>query len=60
MTILEAELGSSQNIELIASCITFPMPQISLESDSITPDIVKNLSTGQTITVQKGTVTGGQ
>ena len=57
MTILEAELGSSQNIELVASCITFPMPQISLESDSITPDIVKNLRRGQTVTVQKWTVT---
>ena len=57
MTILEAELGYSQNIELVASCITFPMPQISLESDSITPNIVKNLRRGQTVTVQKWTVT---
>jgi hypothetical protein len=29
----DAELGSSQNIELVASCLTFPTPQISLESE---------------------------
>ena len=33
-TILEAELGSSENIELVASCLTFPTPEISLESES--------------------------
>jgi hypothetical protein len=26
LTILEAELGSSQNIELVASCVTFTTP----------------------------------
>jgi len=30
---LEVELGSSQNIEFVASCLTFPMPQITLELD---------------------------
>ena len=60
MTILEAEVSSSQNIELVASCLTFPTPQISIESDSITPDIVKKLRRGQTVTVQKLTVTIGQ
>jgi len=33
LTILEAELGSSHNIELVASCLTFSTPQISLESE---------------------------
>ena len=33
MTILEAELGSSQNRELVASCLTFPTSQILLELD---------------------------
>ena len=33
VTTLDAELGSSQNIELVASCLTFPTPQISLESE---------------------------
>ena len=60
MTILEAELGSPQNIELVASCLTFPTPQISLESEFYTLDIVKNLRRGQTVTVQKWTVTVGQ
>ena len=60
MIILEAEMGSSQDIELVASCLTFPTPQISLDRSSITPDIVKNLRRGQTVTVQKWTVTGGQ
>ena len=60
MSTLKAELGSSQNIELVTSCLTFPRPQMSLESDSITPDIVKNLRSGQTVTVQKWTVTVGQ
>jgi hypothetical protein len=53
LTILEAEIGSSQIIELVASCLIFPTTQISLESEFITPDIVKNLRRGQTITVQK-------
>jgi hypothetical protein len=34
LTVLEAELGFSQNIELVASSLTFPMPQIFLESES--------------------------
>jgi len=33
LTILEAELGSSQNRELVASCLTFPTSQILLELD---------------------------
>ena len=33
MTILKGELGSSQNIELVASSLTFPTPQIFLESE---------------------------
>ena len=33
LTILEAELGSSQNIQLVASCLTFPTPKMSLESE---------------------------
>jgi hypothetical protein len=45
--------------ELVASCLTFPMPQICLNQSSITLDIVKNLSRGQTVTVQKWTVTVG-
>ena len=32
MTILEAELGSPQIIELVASCLSFPTRLISLES----------------------------
>ena len=53
-------MGSSQDIELVASCLTFPTPQISLDRSSITPDIVKNLSRGQTVTTQKWIVTVGQ
>ena len=60
MITLEAELGSSQNIKLVASCLTLSMPQISLELVSITPDIVKNLRRDQTVTVQKWTVTVGE
>jgi hypothetical protein len=61
LTTLEAELGSSQNIELVASCLTFPTPQkCCLNRSSITPDIAKNLRRGQTVTVQKLTVTVGQ
>jgi hypothetical protein len=60
LTTLEAELGSSQNIERVASCLTFPTPIFCLNWSSITPDIVKNLSRGQTVTVQKWTVTVGQ
>ena len=60
MTTVEAELGSSQNIELVASCLTFPTPQISLESEFYNSRIVKNLRRGQTVTVQKWTVTVGQ
>jgi len=60
LTILEAELGSSQNRELVASCLTFPTPQIFLNWILITPDIVINLRRGQTVTVQKWTVTVGQ
>ena len=52
--------GFSSNIELVASCLTFPTTQISLQSESITPDIVKNLRRGQTVTVQKQKVTVGQ
>jgi hypothetical protein len=51
LTILEAELGSPQIIELVASCLIFPTTQISLKL--ITPDIVNNLSRGQRVTVQK-------
>jgi hypothetical protein len=57
LTTLEAELGSSQNIELVASCLTFPTPQFYLNWSSIIPDIVKNMKRGQAVTVQKWTVT---
>jgi hypothetical protein len=53
-------MGSSQNIELVASCLTFPTPQILLESEFYNSRIVKNLRRGQTVTVQKWTVTVGQ
>ena len=53
MTVLEAELGSPRIIELVASCLSFPTTLISLERSSTTPDIVKNLRRGQTVTVQK-------
>jgi len=33
LTILEAELGSPQIIELVASCLSFPTTQILLESE---------------------------
>jgi len=60
LTILEAEIGSSQIIELVASCHIFPTTQVSLESESITLDIVKHMRRGQNVTVQKQTVTVGQ
>jgi hypothetical protein len=52
LTILDAEPGSSQNIELLASCLTFLAP-FRLNRSSITPDIVKNLMRGQTAAVKK-------
>ena len=57
MTILEAELGSPQNIKLVASCLVFLTTEISLESEFYTPDIVKKLRRNQIVTVQKHTVT---
>ena len=60
MTTLEAGLGSSKNIELVASCLAFPTPQSLLESEFYNSDIVKNLRRGQTVTVQKWTVKVGQ
>jgi hypothetical protein len=57
LTTLDAELGSSQNIELVASCLTLKHHKFHLNRSSITLDIVKNLSRGQTVTVQKWTVT---
>ena len=45
--------GFSLNIELVASCLSFPTSLISLESNSITPDMVKTLRRGQTVTLQK-------
>jgi hypothetical protein len=57
LTTLEAELGSSQNIELVASCLTFPTPHFGLNRSSITLDIIKNMKRGQAVTVQKWTVT---
>jgi hypothetical protein len=53
LIILEVELGSSQNIELVASCLTFQSHKLSVNQSYITPDIVKNLMRGQTVTVQK-------
>ena len=53
-------MGSSQNVELVASCLTFPRTQISLNRSFRTPDIVKNMRRGQTVTVKKWTVTVGQ
>jgi hypothetical protein len=47
-------------IVLVASCLTFPMPQISLDRSPRTPDIVKNLRRAQRVTVQKWTVTVGE
>ena len=52
MTVLEAELRSSFFRELVVSCLRFSTRLISLESESITPDIVKNPRIGQTIKVQ--------
>ena len=43
----------SLNIELGASCLIFPTTLISLESEFITPDMVKTVSRGQIVTVQK-------
>ena len=40
-------------IELVDSCLSFPTTLISLESEFITPDMVKTMSRGQTVTVQK-------
>jgi hypothetical protein len=39
------------NIELVASCLSFPRTLILLESGSITPDMVKTLRQGQTATI---------
>jgi len=60
VTTLEAELGSSQNIELLTSCLIFQRHKFRLNRSSITPDIVKNMRRGQTVTIQKWTVTVGQ
>ena len=30
---LRGRTGSSQNIELVASCLTFPIPKVSLDSE---------------------------
>jgi hypothetical protein len=54
LTIVEAELGSSQNIELVALVLPFQRQKFHLNRSFTTPDIVKNLSRGQTVTVQKG------
>jgi len=53
LTILSEELGSSQFIELVASCVSFPTRLILLKLECITPDIFKNLRRGQTVIVQK-------
>ena len=57
LTILEAELGSSPNIELLSPCLTFQRHKFRLNRSSTTPDIVKNMRRAQTVTVQKQTVT---
>jgi hypothetical protein len=38
-------------IKLVASSLSFPTTLISLESESITPDMVKTMRRGQTVTV---------
>jgi hypothetical protein len=49
---LRAELGSPSYRELVSSCLSFPTRPITLETEFITLDIVKNLRRGQTITIQ--------
>ena len=53
MTILEAELGYSQNIDVLPHVLPFQRNKFRLNRSSITPDIVKNLRKGQTVIVQK-------
>jgi hypothetical protein len=50
---LRGKSGFSLNLKLVASCLNFATRLISLESVSETPDIVKNVRRGQTVTVQK-------
>jgi hypothetical protein len=57
LTTFDAELGSSKNIKLVASCLTFPTPQSLLKSEFYNSRYIKNLSRGQTVTVQKWTLT---
>ena len=45
--------GFSLNIELVASYLSFPTTLISLNRSFITPDMVKNLRRGPTVTLQK-------
>jgi len=53
LTIFEAELGYSQNIELVTYVLLFQCHKFRLNRSSITPDIVKNLRRDQAVTVQK-------
>ena len=45
--------GFSIKIELVASCLSFPTTLICLNRSSITPDMVKTLRRGQTVTVKE-------
>jgi hypothetical protein len=57
---LRGRTGFFSNIELVASSFTFPTHKFRLNRSSITLYILKHLRRGQTVTVQKWTVTVGQ
>jgi hypothetical protein len=57
---LRGRTGLSLNIELVASCLSYQRHKFCVNRSFITPDIVKNLRRGQTVTIQKRTVTVGQ
>ena len=54
---LRGRTGSSQTINLYPHVLPFQRHKFRLNRSSINPEIVKNLTRGQTVTVQKWTVT---
>jgi hypothetical protein len=58
ITVLEVELAYPFYRELVNSCLSFQRDKSLLNRSSITPDIVKNLRRGQTVTVPKGDSNG--
>jgi hypothetical protein len=52
LTILDAEMGSPSFKELVSCVLAFPRDKSHLKWSSRTLDIVKNMSSVQTVTVQ--------